>query len=334
MPWYEGSSLLHHLEDVHVASDRNLIDARFPVQYVIRPQSRDALCTTTAATPARSPAACSSRATRSSCCPSGFTTTIAAIDMPDGRKIDEAFAADGGDGPARRRHRRLPRRHDLPPAQPAAVGPGHRRDGLLDDRRAALTPGREATRIKHTTRIARAMVKELRLPARRQHPAPRRGAPSRSSLNEIGRVPLRTTVPLLFDAYRRNRDTGSFILIDEATNDTVGAGMITGRVRSRTAHASCWHGGSVAPRRARQSRGATVWLTGLSGSGKSTVAAEVERRLVAAGRPAYLLDGDNLRHGLNADLGFSAADRAENVRRVGRRRQAVRRRRRRRARAP
>ena len=77
-----------------------------------------------------------------------------------------------------------------------------------------------------------------------------------------------------------------------------------------------WHPGHVA-RDDRPSRGATVWLTGLSGSGKSTVAAEAERRLVAAGRPAYVLDGDNVRHGLNGDLGFSAADRAENVRRVG-----------------
>jgi bifunctional enzyme CysN/CysC len=77
-----------------------------------------------------------------------------------------------------------------------------------------------------------------------------------------------------------------------------------------------WHAGSVA-RPDRASRGATVWFTGLSGSGKSTVAVEVERALVAAGRPAYLLDGDNLRHGLNADLGFSAADRSENIRRIG-----------------
>jgi len=77
-----------------------------------------------------------------------------------------------------------------------------------------------------------------------------------------------------------------------------------------------WHRGAV-DRADRPSAGATVWFTGLSGSGKSTVAAELERALVAAGRPAYLLDGDNLRHGLNADLGFTAADRSENIRRVG-----------------
>jgi bifunctional enzyme CysN/CysC len=137
---------------------------------------------------------------------------------------------------------------------------------------------------------------------------------SNLKLNEIGRIRLRAQQPLLFDAYRRSRETGSFILIDEATNNTVAAGMITGPSMQES-HV-VWHSGSV-QRDERATKGMTVWLTGLSGSGKSTVAAELERRLVASGRPAYLLDGDNLRHGLNADLTFSADDRRENVRRVG-----------------
>jgi bifunctional enzyme CysN/CysC len=133
------------------------------------------------------------------------------------------------------------------------------------------------------------------------------------ALNEIGRVRLRTQKPLLFDAYRRNRDTGSFILIDEKTNFTVAAGMIIGP----TQHDSniAWHDG-VVTRQQRGDQGMTVWFTGLSGSGKSSIAVEVERRLVASGRPAYVLDGDNLRHGLNKDLGFSPEDRKENMRRV------------------
>lgn len=134
------------------------------------------------------------------------------------------------------------------------------------------------------------------------------------SLNEIGRIALRTHRPLLFDPYRRNRDTGSFILVDEATNATVAAGMITGP--SVSAPHVVWHSPTLT-RTQRATRGGTIWLTGLSGSGKSSVAAEVERRLVASGHPAYLLDGDNLRHGINAGLGFSAADRRENVRRAG-----------------
>ena len=176
----------------------------------------------------------------------------------------------------------------------------------------ALTAGATYT-ILHTTRSTRAVGKRARVPPRHQHAAPRRSG-DRLSLNEIGRVRLRTQKPLLFDPYRRNRDTGSFILIDEATNNTVAAGMITGADAARAAHRLAQRRGH--PRASAPPKGATVWFTGLSGSGKSIVAVEIERRLVASGRPAYLLDGDNLRHGLNADLGFSPEDRAENVRRV------------------
>ena len=133
------------------------------------------------------------------------------------------------------------------------------------------------------------------------------------SLNEIGRVTLHTQEPVTFDSYRRNRDTGSFILIDEATNRTVGAGMITAPV-SHDSHV-VWQATKVG-REHRAHRGATIWLTGLSGSGKSSLAVELERRFVAEGRPAYLMDGDNLRHGLNSDLGFSDDDRRENIRRT------------------
>ena len=155
------------------------------------------------------------------------------------------------------------------------------------------------------------------------------------ALNEIGRVTLRTTAPLFFDEYRRNRTTGSFILIDEATNDTVGAGHDP---RRHASERDRWRRtSSGTQRRGRRATtrpvgaGATVWFTGLSGSGKSTVAVAVERRLVADGRPAYLLDGDNLRHGLNGDLGFSAADRTRERPPRRRGRPAVRRRRRGRA---
>ncbi len=132
-------------------------------------------------------------------------------------------------------------------------------------------------------------------------------------LNEIARVTLRTQQPVMFDSYRRNRETGSFILIDEATNKTVGAGMITAPV-SHDSHI-VWQTTKVG-REHRPYAGATVWLTGLSGSGKSSLAMELERRFVAEGRPAYLMDGDNLRHGLNSDLGFGDDDRRENIRRT------------------
>jgi len=136
-------------------------------------------------------------------------------------------------------------------------------------------------------------------------------------------VILRTSSPLVIDSYRRNRATGSFILIDEATNDTVCAGMILGRADAesgdgKSANVVWEHTGLSRDERAVATghRGLTLWLTGLPASGKSTLAVEVEALLVGAGRPALRLDGDNLRHGLNGDLGFSALDRAENVRRT------------------
>jgi bifunctional enzyme CysN/CysC len=176
---------------------------------------------------------------------------------------------------------------------------------------ASLSPGATYT-IQHTSRSTRASVKDLeyRLDVNTLH---RDEKADSLSLNEIGRVRLRTQKPLLYDPYRRNRDTGAFILIDEASNNTVAAGMIIGP--SQGDLNIKWHDHEVS-RAQRASQGATLWFTGLSGSGKSSVAVEVERRLVASGRPAYVLDGDNLRHGLNSNLGFSPDDRKENVRRV------------------
>ena len=119
----------------------------------------------------------------------------------------------------------------------------------------------------------------------------------------------------MFDPYRRNRHSGGIILLDAATNNTVAAGMMISAERTDSANV-VWHQSGVS-REQRPSQGYTIWLTGLSGSGKSSVAVELERKLVSAGRSARVLDGYDLRHGLNSDLGFSAQDRAENVRRVG-----------------
>ncbi|MEO8888130.1 MAG: adenylyl-sulfate kinase [Jatrophihabitantaceae bacterium] len=309
MPWYEGTALLHHLEDLHVASDRNLIDARFPVQYVIRPQQEGhhdyrGYAGTVAGGVFRP-------GDQVTVLPSGFSTQVKAVWGPGGKALGEAFTGQAvtlelddqidisrGDlicRPANRPHS------------------GQDVDAMICwlSSDAKLSEGATYT-ILHTTRSTRAAVKSLdyRLDINSLH---RDEGAKDLSLNEIGRVRLRTQQSLQFDPYRRNRDTGSFILIDEGTNNTVAAGMITGPSQRETN--VVWHGGAV-NREQRATSGVTVWLTGLSGSGKSSVAVELERRLVAAGRPAYLLDGDNLRHGLNRDLGFSAADRAENVRRV------------------
>jgi bifunctional enzyme CysN/CysC len=313
MPWYEGTSLLHHLEEIHVASDRNLIDVRFPVQYVIRPHQSSSAALHDfrgyAGTVAGGVIRTQDEVT---VLPSGFTTRVARVWAPGGRAVKEAFTGQAvtvelDDDIDISRGDLICRPHNRPHV-------GQDIDAMVCwlTNESQLTPGGRYT-IQHTTRSTRAVVRELdyRLDINTLH---RDESADALSLNEIGRIQLRTQQPLLFDAYRRSRETGSFILIDEATNNTVAAGMITGP----TQHDSkvVWHSGSV-QRAERATHGMTVWLTGLSGSGKSTVAAELERRLVASGRPAYLLDGDNLRHGLNADLGFSAEDRAENVRRVG-----------------
>jgi bifunctional enzyme CysN/CysC len=138
------------------------------------------------------------------------------------------------------------------------------------------------------------------------------------ALNEIGQCNVSTASPIAFDPYREIRDTGSFVFIDRYTYHTVGAGMI--EFGLRRADNIAWQSTLVdrVQRAAiKGQRPAVLWFTGLSGAGKSTIANLVERRLAATGRHTFMLDGDNVRHGLNKDLGFTEADRVENIRRVG-----------------
>jgi bifunctional enzyme CysN/CysC len=146
----------------------------------------------------------------------------------------------------------------------------------------------------------------------------RRESTADLALHAIGRVEIETASPVAFDPYAENRGPGAFILIDRATLRTAAAGMVvTSLDAARDVHR---HAETVTPRlraEVKAQQPLVVWLTGLPGSGKSTIANIVERKLVAAGRQTMLLDGDNLRQGLNADLGFDVAGRLENVRRVG-----------------
>ncbi len=136
-------------------------------------------------------------------------------------------------------------------------------------------------------------------------------------LNEIGYCNLSTSEPIAFDPYRDNRDTGGFIIIDRFTNATVGAGMIEfGLSRATNVHWQALDVNWQARAGIKGQKPCVLWFTGLSGSGKSTIANLVEKRLFGEGRHTYLLDGDNVRHGLNQDLGFTDADRVENIRRV------------------
>ena len=136
-------------------------------------------------------------------------------------------------------------------------------------------------------------------------------------INEIGVCDLELSRPIVFEAYRDNRDLGGFILVDRITNDTVGAGLLHFALhRSQSVRWQVLDINKAARADAKGQKPCVVWLTGLSGAGKSTIANIVEKRLHAMGRHTYLLDGDNVRHGLNKDLGFADADRVENIRRV------------------
>jgi bifunctional enzyme CysN/CysC len=137
------------------------------------------------------------------------------------------------------------------------------------------------------------------------------------ALNEVGDCNFSLSQPLVFDAYRDSRDMGGFILIDRFTNATVGAGMIDfGLRRATNVHWQALDVNKQARAGMKGQKPVILWFTGLSGSGKSTIANLVEKALTAEGRHTYLLDGDNIRHGLNRDLGFTDADRVENIRRV------------------
>jgi bifunctional enzyme CysN/CysC len=136
-------------------------------------------------------------------------------------------------------------------------------------------------------------------------------------LNEIGVCNLNLDQRIAFDPYRENRETGGFILIDRLTNNPVGAGLLHFALRrSENIHWQALEVNKKAHAALNGHRPCVIWFTGLSGSGKSTIANLVEKKLLALGRHTYLLDGDNVRHGLNKDLGFTEADRVENIRRV------------------
>ena len=309
-PWYEGPALLSHLEEVYIAGDRNLVDVRFPVQYVIRPQTHEhqdhRSYAGTVASGVMRPG------DEVVVLPVGKTTRITSIEGPNG-PVEEAFPpmavsvslADEidisrGDLIARTNNQpRVAQEFDATVCWMADA--------------AALEPGRDYV-IKHTTRTTRARITALdyRLDVNTLH---RDKTATALKLNELGRISLRTQVPLLLDEYTRNASTGSFILIAPDTNGTVAAGMVLRDVSAQAASPNTVRHNSLVTAEHRP-RGRTVWLTGLSGAGKSSVAMLVERKLLENNVPAYVLDGDNLRQGLNADLGFSMADRSENLRRL------------------
>jgi bifunctional enzyme CysN/CysC len=316
-PWYEGPPLLEYLEAIDVAADREVFDeARLPVQWVVRPHDdahhdyRGHAGQIVAGTLRVGDAVV--------VLPDGGRTRIARLDSFDG-PVEEAFAPMSVTALLE---------DDLDVARGdvlcAADAPAQvARDLQADVCWLAEQPAKLSGRylVKHTTRTTRAELTRIEhrvdVGSLRTEPDP-----GGLELNDIGRITLRTAAPLVVDRYADNRATGSFILIDEATNATVAAGMVTEAMRDGGARSPnvVWERGE-ATREDRWAvlgqKGATIWLTGLPSSGKSAIAAALEARLVGGGTAAYLIDGDNLRHGLSGDLGFDAGSRAENVRRAG-----------------
>jgi sulfate adenylyltransferase large subunit len=220
MPWYDGQSLMHHLENVPVASDRDLVDVRFPVQYVVRPKSDEFHDYRGYA--GQVAGGVLKPGDDVLVLPSGMTSKVAGIDLFE-EEIDEAF-------PPMSVTVRLEddvdvSRGDMICRPQNAPRPSQDIDAMVCWMTTQPLRPRQKLAIKHTTRLGRALIKDIqyRLDVNTLH---RDQETKELGLNEIGRVQLRTTVPLLCDAYSKNRTTGSFILIDEATGVTVGAGMI------------------------------------------------------------------------------------------------------------
>ena len=306
MPWYDGPTLLGYLEDVEISEPADTGAFRMPVQWVNRPsQDFRGFAGRVAAGTVRP-------GDRVRVMPSRVETTVKAI-----------VGLDGARASARRGESTLltlsdevdVSRGDVIAAAADAPGVSDQFEAtLLWMHEHELIPGRPYLFKTHSKELT---VTITALKYRLDVTSGAHLAAKTLALNDIGIVNLSLSRPLPFEPYAVNRILGGFILIDTLTFDTVGAGMLTfGLRRADNLH---WQALEVdRPARAaiNHQQPCCVWLTGLSGSGKSSIANLLEKRLHGAGRHTYLLDGDNVRHGLSRDLGFTESDRAENVRRV------------------
>ncbi|MFP6648672.1 MAG: sulfate adenylyltransferase subunit CysN [Pirellulaceae bacterium] len=318
MPWYKGSTLMSFIESVYIGSDRNLQDFRMPVQMVLRPDlDFRGFSGTIASGIVR-------RGDEVMVLPSGKTSHIKGIETFDG-PLEEAFAPLAvtltlDDEIDCSRGDMIVRPGNVPKQQQKLS------TMIVWMSEEPMVPGKQYL-FKQTTRTVTGAVSTLRyqIDVNTLH---RKDAPS-LGLNEIGRCDISLSEPVTFDSYRRNRATGSFIVIDRITNSTVAAGMILDRTAG-TGQNELWndldeeqsdlqHSTSAVETTEREARfgqkPVTLLLTGLTGSGKTSLAYAVERRLFDMGRAAMVLDGQNLRRGISKDLGFSADDRSENLRR-------------------
>ena len=319
--WYNGSTLLHHLETVKVDASQNVVDFRFPVQYVIRPNQNFRGFSGKVASGRIRPG------DEVTTLPSKISSKIKEI-VTHGGNLDEAFPGDSivltlEDEIDISRGDMIVRKNNVPKVTSSFEA------YLCWMNEEAMQKGKQY-QLMHTTKTTPVFIDDViyRMNVDTLHREDSAGL----ELNEIGRVKLTTAQPLFADAYQVNQKTGSFIIIDTASNVTVAAGMIRSgsteskskssesKNRSRISPDVVWEPWNI-PREEREKRNGhqakVLWFTGISGAGKSTIAKELEKQLWQEGKQTILLDGDQVRHGLNGDLGFSAEDRTENIRRVG-----------------
>ena len=305
-PWYAGPTLMEFLENVEISADLNLVDFRLPVQLVLRP---DATFRGYAGTIA---SGIVQKGDEIAVLPSGRRSRVSSIVSQDG-DLDRAFAPmsialvlddeiDVSRGDTIVHPQSTPRiDHDVEAM-------------LVWMAEEPMVPGKPYL-FKQTTRTTRGSVSSLRYSVD-VNTLERESAPT-LELNEIGRCGMSFEQPLIYDPYSMNRATGALIVIDPLTNGTVGAGMILGLDSARTDQLrGRLSSVTTEERLARYGQTpVTILLTGLAGSGKSTIAYALERRLFETGRATSVLDGQNMRLGISKDLGFSFADRSENLRR-------------------
>jgi bifunctional enzyme CysN/CysC len=305
-PWHKGPALLPYLETVEVEAGLDAKPFRFPVQWVNRPNLDFRGFSGTVAS------GIVAMGDEIAVLPSGKRSRIKTIVTRDGFKNIA--------GPHEAVTLTLMDEIDISRGDliSSAKSPSEQTDQfaahLLWMNEEAMIPGRQYL-LKTATKSVAATVTELKHRVNVNTLEHQSG--KTLALNEIGLCNFSTSAPIAFDPYKENRATGAFILIDRLTNATVGVGMIEFSLRrAKNVHWQDLDIHKAARASAKHQKPCILWFTGLSGSGKSTVANLVEKKLHDLGRHTYTLDGDNIRHGLNKDLGFTDADRVENIRRV------------------
>ena len=306
MPWYRGPTLMQHLEAVPLAEDAAALPFRMPVQWVNRPDLAFRGFAGTIASGAVAPG------DRVRIQPSGVETSVARIVAPAG---DLPRAAAGDAVTLTLADEVDASRGDILAAAAAPMQVADQFEATLVWMDAAPMLRGRSYLMKLGTGTANATIAPLKFKVNvntLEHvPA------DKLEQNEIGVCDLELDRAIAFEPYAVSRDLGGFILIDRMSNNTVGAGQIRFALRrSQNIHWQAFDVDKTVRARQKSQKPCVLWFTGLSGAGKSTIANQVERRLHAMGRHTYLLDGDNVRKRLNKDLGFTAADRVENIRRL------------------